>query len=219
MTTFPGSPRLIKGAIMTLNSSGNTVENTIAFQYNPETLTRTLKARVVQSRGESPAEALRLGGAPIETISLEVQIDATDQLEKADNNATKLGIYPQLSALELLLYPSSKQISEANRRTAQGVLEITPIVAPLTLLVWGEKRVLPVRLTEFTITEEAYDVNLNPIRAQVALTLEVLSYNDLRWSDRGAKLFFAHHQQKEQIAVRGRVSNGAQITGVNVDRL
>jgi Contractile injection system tube protein len=216
MTTFPGSPRLLKGALVTLNSAGNTVESTIAFQYNPETLIRKLQARAVAQSNDAPAEALRLEGAPKENITLTVKIDATDQLEKAENSAVQLGIYPQLSALELLLYPTSQQISQANQDTARGVLEITPIVAPLTLLIWGEKRVLPVRLTGFTITEQAYDINLHPIRAEVALSLDVMTYNDLRWDTRGAKLFFTHHQQKEQIAVQGRASNGAQITGVRV---
>lgn len=218
MTAYPPYPRLLKGAIVALNSSGTTIASTIPFQYNPETLNRTLQVQAAQSEGGDRAEALRLEGAPVETISLDVEIDATDQLEKLEEPAISLGIYPQLSALETLIYPESRVVVNNMKQAERGTLEIVPMEAPMTLLVWGGKRLLPIRLTDFTITEEAYDTNLNPIRAKVSLTLRVLNYNDLPWNQRGAKLFLAHHKAKERMAKRGTVANPSAITGVNIEQ-
>lgn len=83
----------------------------------------------------------------------------------------------------------------------------------MTLLVWGATRVLPVKLTEFTITEEAFDPLLNPIRAKVGLGMQVLSYNDLTIDHPGYNLFLAHQVIKEAMAVVGRVSNTAGVIG------
>ncbi|MEW6494487.1 MAG: hypothetical protein AB1589_18520 [Cyanobacteriota bacterium] len=201
MTTFPGSPKLPKGAIVAVDSSTNRIVSAVTFQYNPETLTRTLQPQVAGGEEGAKVEALRLEGAPVETIKLDVELDATDQLEKAQINAVELGIYPQLSALETLIYPQSTQVVSNMQKLERGMIEMVPMEAPMTLLVWGYKRVLPVRLTDFSITEEAYDVNLNPIRAKVSLSLRVLNYNDLPWGKQGAKLFLAHHKIKERMAV------------------
>jgi hypothetical protein len=219
MTTFPGSPRLLKGAIVALDAASNQVISTIPFQYNPESLSRTLQVQAIETEGAARSEALRLKGAPIENIKLDIELDATDKLETADATATSLGIYPQLSALEVLIYPRSSQISRNMQNASFGILEVMPTEAPMTLLVWGKKRVLPVRISDFSITEEAYDVNLNPIRAKVSLGLRILTYDDFPWGQRGARLFFTHHQEKEQMARRGNISNPAAVIGVNVSRL
>ncbi len=215
MTTFPGSPKLLKGAIVAIDTTTNRVVSTISFQYNPETLGRTLQVQMAGGEESAREEAIRLEGAPIETIKLDIEFDATDNLETASADAVALGIYPQLAALEVLIYPASRTVVENMERANAGMLEIIPMQAPMTLLVWGAKRVLPVRLTEFSITEEAYDVNLNPIRAKVTLGLRVLNYRDLPWGDRGARLFLGYHQMKEQLARKGSVANPASVTGVN----
>src|SRR5579862_1380752 len=200
MTTFPGSPRLLKGALVGIDLF-NPLASLIVFQYNPETMTRRLQAQTLGGGEGNRTEALRLKGAPIETITLDVEIDATDQLEKADGVATSLGIYPQLSALEMLIYPKSAVVIANTALMALGTIEVVPPVAPFTLFVWGPKRVLPVRLSDFSIAEEAYDVNLNPIRAKVSLGLRVLSYNDLSVLDPGYYVFLAHQVAKEAMAV------------------
>ena len=204
MTTFPNSPRLMKGAIVGIDIF-NPVSSVILFQYNPETLTRTLQAQTAGQGGNS-SEALRLRGAPQESITLDIEIDATDNLEKGENNATSMGIYPQLSALEMLIYPKSSLVIANTVLLAAGTIEIIPPMAPLTLFIWGPKRVLPVRLTSFRITEDAYDTNLNPIRAKVSLGLSVLNYNDLPVTHPGYHLFLAHQVVKETMATIGSVS-------------
>jgi hypothetical protein len=214
MTSFPRSPQTIKGAIIGFDLF-NPLASVIVFQYNPDTMTRTLRA---QGSGEGGArsEAMRLKGAPVETIKLDVEIDATDQLERADTLATTMGIYPQLSALEMLLYPKSALVIANAVLMATGNLEIVPPVAPFTLLVWGLKRVLPVRLTDLSITEEAYDTGLNPIRAKVSLGLRVLSYNDLSLTDPGYYLFLTHQIVKETMATIGSISNIGAVAGGGV---
>ena len=211
MTTFPNSPRLMKGAIVGIDIF-NPVSSVILFQYNPETLTRTLQAQTSGEGGNS-SEALRLQGAPQESITLDIEIDATDQLEKGENNATSMGIYPQLSALEMLIYPKSSLVIANTVLLAAGSIEIVPPIAPMTLFIWGPKRVLPVRLTSFSITEDAYDTNLNPIRAKVSLGLSVLNYNDLPVTHPGYHLFLAHQVVKETMATIGSVKDLAAAGG------
>jgi len=216
VTTFPGSPKLPKGAIVALNPATNQIVSTIAFQYNPESLSRTLQVQMAEGDDAAREEGLRLEGAPIETLKLEIEFDATDKLEQADSDAVELGIYPQLAALETLIYPSVNAVKANMKLADQGGLEIIPVQAPLTLLVWGKKRVLPVRLTDFSIEEQAYDVNLNPIRAKVALGLRVLNYSDLSWNERGARLFLGHHENLESMARKGRLTNPSAVTGVRL---
>ncbi len=217
MTTFPGSPKSLKGAIVAIDVTTNKIVNTIAFQYNPETITRTLNSQILGGEKGAKSEILRIKGAPTETLKLDVELDATDQLETGDKIASELGIYPQLSALEILIYPSTRQVFTNMLLAGIGTIEIIPMEAPMTLLIWGEKRVLPVQLNDFSITEEAYDVNLNPIRAKVSLSLQVLNSSNLP-GNKGAKLFQAHHKAKERMANQGRTSNINTMTGVDSNR-
>lgn len=200
MASFPGSPRLIKGGIVLIDPDTSAIERVITLQYNPETLTRTLQVQGVSGEGGDRSEALRLTGPPVEAIKLDAEIDATDQLESADKTAGQLGIQPQLAALETIIYPTSSQLQSNNSLAQSGTLEIAPMQAPLTLFVWSKNRILPVRLTDFSITEEAFDPLLNPIRAKVSLGMRVLSVNDLGFEHKGGSLFMAYHQQKERLA-------------------
>jgi hypothetical protein len=215
MSTFPRSPRLVKGAIVGIDMF-NPLASVIIFQYNPETLTRSLEAQTAGDGGDR-SEALRLKGAAVETISLDVEIDATDQLEKSDSNAISMGIYPQLSALEMLIYPKSALVIANTVLMAAGTIEVVPPMSPLILFIWGPKRVLPVRLSSFSITEEAHDVNLNPIRAKVSLQLRVLSYNDLPLTHPGYSLFLTHQIVKEAMATIGSVSNLSSVADGDIN--
>ena len=202
MSGFPNSPRLIKGGIVLVDPNSGTVQKIIVLQYNPDTLTRTLTPQGVKEEGSDRSEALRLTGPPIETIKLDAEIDATDQLEAADAQATQVGIHPLLASLEIIIYPSSVQLQANNRRAQAGTLEITPVIAPLTLFIWSKNRIVPVRLTDFSITEEAFDPNLNPIRAKVSLGMRVLNVDDLGFNAKGGSLFMAYQQQKEKLAAQ-----------------
>jgi hypothetical protein len=191
---------VLKGAVVGVNVL-DPLSSIVLFQYNPETITRTVRVNAAGNEYEMN-EALRLKGPPDESISLDIEIDAADQLEVGDGTAEEVGVYPALARLELLLYPSST-ITIANEvLTRLGVIEVLQPEAPLTLMVWGPKRVLPVRLTSFTITEEAFDPNLNPIRAKVSLDVRVLNYEHLGLVSPGGALFMAHQLAKEAMAKR-----------------
>jgi hypothetical protein len=218
MTTFTGSPRLQKGALIGLDPA-NPLASMIIFQYNPETISRTLRARTSShSGGDSGGQAfagetMRLAGPPEESLKLEVVLDATDQLEKADPITAGLGIHPQLASLEMLLYPKSALVIANEALMRVGMLEVIQPEAPLAILVWGIKRILPVRLTGFSITEEMFDPNLNPIHARVSLDLNVLSYHDLGLLSPGGALFMAHQLIKEGMATINGVSTGLSAAG------
>ncbi len=214
MTAFPGSPRIIKGALISLDLL-NPPPSAVLFQYNPDTLTRRLEARAVSQEGER-GEAMRLTGAPKETITLSAEIDATDQLEEGNPQAVAIGLHPTLAALEMMLYPNSQTVVANDALTAVGTIEVIPVEGPMILFVWGPSRVLPVRLTSFSITEEAYDPQLNPIRAKVELSLSVLSYQDLLPLSPGRALFLTHHIAKEALA-RLNLFNDAASTGVSLN--
>ena len=202
MTTFPGSPKLIKSGLVLLNPGTIAVQRIIALQYNPDTLTRTLQIQGAGGNGGDRSEALRLKGPPVETIKLEAEIDAADQLEFPDQNQNivQTGLHTHLAALETTVYPSSRQLYANNDLAAFGTLEIAPMEASLMLFVWSKSRILPVRLTEFSITEEAFDPSLNPIRAKVSLGMRVLSIDDLGFNHKGGSLFMRYLQNKEQLS-------------------
>lgn len=212
---FPNSPRLLKGGLVLIDPETSAVQRVIALQYNPETLSRTLQ---VQGSGEGGdrSEALRLTGPPIETIKVDAEIDATDQLELADPTTTQLGIHPILAALETIVYPTSGQLQANNTLAQSGTLEITPMEAPLTLFIWSQQRILPVRITDFSVTEEAFDPNLNPLRAKVSLGMRVLSIDDLGFGHKGGSLFMSYLQNKEQLAAKsaGGALGTLGITGI-----
>lgn len=197
------SPRLIKGGLVQLDPATATVQTVIALQYNPETLTRTLQVQAAGEDGDR-SQALRLRGSGIETIKLEAELDATDALADPDSNAdaVDVGIHPQLAALEALVHPRADDLQANDVLANSGVLEILPLEAPLTLFVWSRQRIVPVRVTELTVTEEAFDTNLNPIRATVSLGLRVLSVDDLGFDHRGGTLFMAYLRTKEALAQR-----------------
>ena len=209
MTAYPRAPRLLKGAIVAI-PAGVPVPSVIAFQYNPDTLTRRLQANAAGSEGAA-GEALRLKGPPQETISLSVEIDAADQMEAANPVTTVAGIHPALAQLELLLYPSSALAIANEVLSHLGVIEIVPAEAPLTLFVWGVGRVLPVRITDLSIEEEAFDPLLNPIRAKVGLSMRVLTYQDLGMTSVGGALFMAHQVAKEVMGSLSGVAGAAQL--------
>lgn len=203
MTGFLNSPKLIRAGLVLISPENGSVERIITLQYAPETLSRQLQAQTVEDEANR-SQPLRLTAPAKETITLDAAIDATDQLEFPDRNAevTASGIFPVLSALETLLHPTTAQLERQNAQAAAGSFEITPAETPLALFVWSAHRIVPVRLDSLQITEEFFDHNLNPIRAKVSLSLQVLSVDDLGFGHRGSGLFMAYLQSKEQLAAK-----------------
>lgn len=206
MTPFPRSPRLLKGGLVLIDPTTAAVLRIIVLQYNPDTLTRSFQIQAVGQDGGDRSEAFRIKGPPVETLKLEAEIDVTDQLELPDQGqnrvATELGLHPQLAVLETIIYPPSDRLLANNQLAKAGTLEIAPMESPLTVFVWSKTRIIPVRLTELSVTEEAFDPNLNPIRAKVSLGMRVLSVQDLGFDHKGGNLYMSYQKEKERLAAK-----------------
>ena len=216
MSTFPGSPRLLRGGFVLVDPTTAAVVRIIALQYNPESLTRNLQVKGAGGEGGDVLEAQRLTGPAVETIKLEAEIDATDLLEAADTQTVEVGLHPQLAKLESMIHPSTQDLLANHSEASSGTIEIAPMQGPLSLFVFGPNRIVPVRLTEFSITEEAFDTALNPIRAKISLGMRVLNVDDLGFDSPGGGLFMSYLQAKERLASQGSAATlGALgITGV-----
>jgi hypothetical protein len=214
MTSFPRSPKTLKGGFIQMDAEGRAVLRTIVFQYNPDTLSRTLSPRAAKVDSGDRLESLRLTGPPIETMKIDIEIDATDLLERPGDNPETVasGIGPQLAELEMMISPASADLEAAGRLALTGTIEVLPLPSPMLLLVLGTNRTLPVRVTEFSVVEEAFDVNLNPIRARVSLGLRLLSSDDLAYGSKGAELFMAALKRREKLA--GRKPPSVQALGL-----
>ena len=207
--TTPNSPKLLKAGLVLLDPESSKVLRVISLQYNPEKLSRSLQVQSAGGEAANRSEAMRFKGPAVETIKLEADIDAADQLEFPDQHRTtvELGIQPQLAVLEALAHPGSAQLLSVDRQASSGTLQIAPMEAPLMLFVWSKSRIVPVRLTEFSITEEAFDPSLNPILAKVSIGLRVLSVDDLGFAHKGGSLFMGYLQAKEQMAARAQAGS------------
>jgi hypothetical protein len=216
MTTFPNSPKILKGGIVTVDVKSGKTLDVITLQYNSKSLSRSYEP---QGFGDgSQGHALRLNGPAIETLTIEAEIDAADQLEFPDQHSDVVehGIQPQLAQLESLINPGSAQLNSNNALAAAGTLEIAPMEGPLALFVWSTDRVVPITIKTFSITEEAFDPRLNPIRATVSISMKVLNINDLGFDHRGGSLFMNYLQNKERLASK---AGGASLSDFGVSSL
>jgi hypothetical protein len=219
MSTFPGSPKLLKGGLVVLTPDGSRARRVISLQYNPDSLSRSYQVQGVGGEGGGErAQPFRLKGAAIETIKLDAEIDATEQLELPDQNpvSTEFGIAPQIALLESLVNPTTAELLGVDSDARGGTLEILPPEAPLTIFVWSRSRVAPVRVTDFSVTEEAFDPLLNPIRAKVSVGLRVLTVDDLGYSHRGGTLFLSYLRTREALAAR---APGAALAALGLTNL
>lgn len=214
MTTFPGSPKLLRGGIVVAEPQTLMVQRVISLQYNPESVTRTLQVQGAAA-GSDRSEALRLTGPAIETIKLDAELDATDQLERPSENRTavEVGLHPQIALLESLLNPTVNSLLAGNVQASSGAIEIAPAQAPLTFFVWSAQRIVPIRITDFSTTEDGFDPNLNPIRARISLGMRVLSVNDLGFGHPGGTAYLGHLQRKENLAARANTP-GIETLGI-----
>jgi hypothetical protein len=203
MTGFPGSPKITRAGLVLIDPDSGAVDRIITLQYAADSLKRQLQVQAVEDE-QNRSQPLRLTGPAIETITLEAELDATDQLEfpKQNTDTVEAGIFPALAAIETLVHPTIAQLERQNAQADSGGFTITPAETPLALFVWSHNRVVPVRVTDLSITEEFFDPTLNPIRAKISLTLRVLSVDDLGFKHRGSGLFMAYLQGKEQLAAK-----------------
>jgi hypothetical protein len=183
-------PFLLRGALVEFSERFlGPVPNVILFQYNPESMTRRLEAYTPPAFEEqrSPEEAPTAQPYhPPETFSLNLLLDASDALEEPDSHpvAVATGIADRLAALEILMYPQESETllgSVANTLlgTSSDVSAARRNEVPIVLFVWGPGRIVPVRLTEFSVDEQYFSPLLYPIQAKVTIGLRVLTDGDI----------------------------------------
>lgn len=206
MGSLTSSPRVSRGAIVAVDPA-SPLSRIVVFQYNPDEVSRTLSPA---GGGDSAGAAggRRAWGAPKETVSLTVELDATDQMDAGDPVAGTMGIGPQLAVLEMLLHPNSADVITNTAQLVAGGIEILPLELPLTILVWGPGRVLPVTITNLAITEQAFTPGLMPMRARVEISADVLTYDDLSVTSDGYGLYLAHLVAKEIMATQAVAAGG-----------
>jgi hypothetical protein len=191
------SPQVQKGAFVQYKSTfSSNPDRTIKFLYNPEELSRKLNPSVEEITKKGSKEPLKIAYPPEEEISLKIILDATNYLETGEKNI--YGIAPELSVLELLLYPiDMEDLHPAYMKKKKGSVKITPVEIPLVLFTWGEKRALPVNITSLSITEKAFDINLNPVRAEVDVSMKVLTWKELTEESMYEKYMWNLNQKKD----------------------
>jgi len=207
------SPKLLKGALVVYASHDpGATAKIIPFQYNPEQVSRSLTPSGATTgtttgtssanRGQAQQDVLRVQGPPRETFTLSVTLNATDQLEvpEQNQNIVQNGLHAVLGTLEMLLYPTSHQVLQNEALAEGGEVQLNPADLPLVVLVWGRSRVVPIKVTNFSVTEEAFDLELNPIQAKVELGLQALNYVDLPTSSAGRDIYLSYQRQKETLA-------------------
>lgn len=211
---FPRSPRVMKGGLVAYRLP-STQPLVIAFQYNPDEVSRSLQSPAAAGGG-GRGETNRVNGPPQETLTFSVEIDAADQLERPGENATVVenGLHPVIAAIERLVYPSYPVVIANEALALAGTAFILNETAPLTLLVWGPRRVLPIQIQSLSIKEEAFDQKLNPIRAKADLTVRVLTYRDLDVTNPGYWVYLAAFTQKEVISNLNKFSTAGAIAAL-----
>lgn len=180
---------LMRGALIEYGSDFlGPIPNIVIFQFNPETLTRTIKipSRPNHDRDKNPS----LAGEPTtEQITLKASFSAADEMDKDKFLARQFGVGTRLAALEKMAHPigqdSNKIGAALTKALGLGGATRQAIPAesyPRILFIWGKYRVLPVIIESMSITEQQYDFSLNPVQAEVSITLSVnsigLSSND-----------------------------------------
>lgn len=193
MSDSPIRPKLATGALTVVGG------DPVRFQYNPEQVTRKIEPQMVGGQGDR-SYGVRLIGAPRETIEMQLRVDAIDGLESQDPAATQFGVANRLAQIELLAYPSAASVARRESLLASGTIEILPEFAPLVLLVLGDNRSMPVKIEHLAITEQAFDPNLNPIRAVVDVSMHVLTYSDVLPSNQAYAQFVRYQQSLVALA-------------------
>jgi hypothetical protein len=179
-------PYLLKGALIEYGTALiGPIPNVVIFQFNPESLTRSMKIPR-RPGGASGRENTQAGEKPLETISFKASFSAADELNENKALARLFGVGPRLAALEKMVNPSSEiagligaAIDAIGSALGIGGGGDAPTQAiprekyPKIIFIWGLTRVLPVVIDSMRIAELEYDAILNPIRAEVDIELTV----------------------------------------------
>ncbi|SRR5712692_5750480 len=227
----------LRGALVEFMPAGLIpIPNVIVFQYNPESMSHAWTQPEAPPAGpnETTTNPLAVKGNPGESFSFTLSLDAADSIADGKASAalaTVSGVYTRLAALEMLLYPASATtggllgtvtaaIGSLFGAGKGGVKRSVPANTINTVLfVWGPGRIVPVRVTALTVTERLYDQILNPTRAEVQITLRVLTAQELKYdTDKLAGVARAANAYsqglRQALAVANLVNAGESIVGM-----
>lgn len=204
----PVQPRFLKAGIVTYDLVAGRAIRTLPLLVNPAALRRSfeIKESATSSYAKGPH---RLTGPAVEKIDIEVKLDAADAILRSIGGmsqsgaaaaAAAEGIRPWISALEMLINPTSAALQANAALRQSGTLEIVPMEQPLTLFVWGAGNILPVQIASLSVNEDLHDTRLVPVTASATLSLRALSVTDLGTTSRGGALFMAYLRQIERRA-------------------
>lgn len=221
------------------------VPNVIIFQYNPETLARTLDIWTPpEPPGDEPQPEVKPGaptqsqpGDPVETFTLELELDATDALEDPGSHPVAVisGVADRIAAMEMLLYPQPDEsllggllgnlsaslsvgaggVSAGGGAAAQAAkARAAPKEVPVVLFVWGPGRIVPVRLTSFAVDEQAFLPTLYPMRAKVSIGLRIVDGKEFEgatsFSKKLAKAAYDFTRTQKQVLAAANLANGVE---------
>ncbi len=227
----PLSPKLLKGALVKLDTFLVVpVPQVVIFQYNPASLTRTIAIAPVKSPeaddggGKAATEPKTAQPQPpVETITLSLEFDATDALESPESHPVAMlsGVADRIAALEMLLYPStSGQGLLGDLVASLGLADALPapperLTVPLTFFVWGPGRILPVRLTTFSVEEQEFMTTLYPLRAKVNIAMQILREGDYQDSTNKlsadmAKMAWKFYRTQQQVLAVANIANSVE---------
>jgi hypothetical protein len=242
-TGYSRSPKLLKGALIEFSERFiGPIPNVIVFQYNPETMTRALEVWSQGGGGESAAANETSHTAqpfdPPETFTLALELDAADALEKPESHPVAFisGVADRIAAMEMLLYPQGDSLLGGLMGSISGSLggasvsgalggasSIQPVprgTVPVVLFAWGPGRIVPVRVTTFSVEEQAYSPLLYPIRAKVSIGLKILTPKDFPTchrklsEDLAITAFNFTRKQKEVLAAANLANSVESILGM-----
>ncbi|MDD1793371.1 hypothetical protein LRP50_09555 [Enterovibrio sp. ZSDZ42] len=184
-------PNYLKAGIVLLDQQSGEPISAIPLLINPSTLNTQFEVKSQQG-SQTRTETMRLNGPPTESISFEATLDATDALERGDEDAVKYGIGHYIAALRSLISPTKRQLLDNDARARQGKLTIIPMTQPLPVFSWGMNRRVPVKMKSLSLAEELFGAHLNPLHAKASITLQVLTVDDLGF-DHPASSLFLHY--------------------------
>ena len=255
-TGYSRSPKLLKGALIEFSERFiGPIPNVIVFQYNPESMTRTLEVwnpgAGGASGGESAGNDASATAQPIdppESFTLALELDAADALEAPSSHPVAFisGVADRIAAMEMLLYPQGDSLLGGLLGSITGSLSVGASVGggggiggaaggvaggravqpvprgtvPVILFVWGPGRIVPVRLTSFSVEEQAYSPLLYPIRAKVNMGLKILTPKDFPTCNRklseelAITAFKFTRKQKEVLAAANMANSVESILGM-----
>ena len=212
MAVNSGTANIFKGALVSVPMLG--ANKVLPFQYNPANMQRSLTPNMVGGEEQDRTLAVAFKGPPTQTINVSVEFDASPGLNTGESMEVDNGVYAQLAALELMVTPDTTELITTQAMLSAGMMEILPLDAPTLYFVWGPSRVLPVRVTQFSVTEELFDAHLNPIQATVALTMRVLSVSDVSATNQAWQQYIVYQQKMEEIAPQALGS--MSVTGATI---